>query len=110
MHRQLSCFQQLYGPDDRPLQAQKIFDLPKYIKPSYFNPRLLERTISSKYISFCDTRCKLLQLTAASSGKKSVHRPTDQSPPTHPRGMRRDASPRGRVTGNDGVLVLLLVC
>ena len=51
-YNQLSCLQQLCGPDERPLQSQKIFELPKFIRPNYFNPRLLEKTISSKYIIF----------------------------------------------------------
>jgi hypothetical protein len=46
---QISLFGRLHGGDKNPLQTQSIFELPHHIKPVYVNPRLLEKTVSSKY-------------------------------------------------------------
>ena len=46
---QISLFGRLHGGDKNPLQTQSIFELPHHTKRVYVNPRLLEKTVSSKY-------------------------------------------------------------
>ena len=46
---QISLFGRLHGGDKNPLQTQSILELPHHTKPVYVNPRLLEKTVSSKY-------------------------------------------------------------